>query len=132
MKVLLLMSVLLVGAAAPPVIGNDRLRIAVTPAFSHAPSSLRVRVKVDPHPDNRLLQIVADSEHFSRSSDIQLDGDESPITFQREMRDVPGGVYDVKAVLVDRSGKERASVHATATVIGPGMTPPDPTDPTVP
>jgi hypothetical protein len=132
MKVFLLLSVLLVGAAAPPVTGKDRLRIAVTPAVSHAPSLLRVRVRVDPHPDNGLLQIVADSEQFTRSSDIQLDGDESPITFQREMRDVPGGVYEVTAVLVDHRGKQRASVHATATVLGPGMTPPTAADPTVP
>ena len=119
---------------AASVNGKDRLTIKVSPAFSsRAPGSLHVRVRVEPHPDNRLLEIIADSEQFGRTSQIQLDGDESPITFERDLHELPGGDYEVTAVLRDQRGRQAALATAKALILAPGMTPPaGPVDPSVP
>lgn len=102
------------------------MTIAVSPMFSHAPSRLHVRVRVEPNADNRRLVITADSEEFYRSSDVQLDGDESPKTIERDFPEVPGGTYEVKAALIDNTGKECAFAHAQATVISPDREPENP------
>jgi hypothetical protein len=119
-RVVLLSFAVFVAAAGAGVAGADRLNIAVSPIYSTAPSVVRVRIRVEPNPENRVLEIIADSEDFYRRSDVQLDGDQAPTTFQLEFPDVPGGEYEVKAVLIDSAGKTCATSHAQATVIAPG------------
>jgi hypothetical protein len=123
MKVFLLSITLLVVATAPPVLGNDPVKIAVSPIHSFAPSLVRVRVRVEPSHENRMLQIIADGENFYRRSDVQLEGDQSPATTQMELRNLPGGEYEVKAVLIDSNGRERAVARAQATVLSPRNSP---------
>jgi hypothetical protein len=48
---------------------------------SFAPAVLRVRVSIEPSAANRSLEVIADGDHFYRSSEIQLEGDHSPVTF---------------------------------------------------
>lgn len=116
-----LMIVGFVGLAALPVDGDQRLSIAVSPAQSFAPAFLRVRIRVDPSADNRSLEVIADSGDFYRSSEIQLEGNRSPATFQIELRDVPEGEYRVVGVLRDPSGRERSMVYKDVRVIGFGI-----------
>jgi hypothetical protein len=106
---------------ALPVDGDQRLTIAVSPAQSFAPAFLRVRVRVEPNVDNRSLEVIADSGDFYRSSEIQLEGDRSPATFQIELRDVPEGEYRVLGVLRDPAGHERSMVYKDVRVIGFGI-----------
>jgi hypothetical protein len=110
-----------VGLAALPVDGHQRLTIAVSPAQSFAPAFLRVRIRVDPHADNRSLEVIADSGGFYRSSEIQLEGDRSPATFEIQLRDVPQGEYRVLGVLRDPLGHERSMVYKDVRVIGFGL-----------
>jgi hypothetical protein len=110
-----------VGLAALPVDGDQRLTIAVSPAQSFAPAFLRVRIRVDPNAENRSLEVIADSGDFYRSSEIQLEGNRSPATFQIELRDVPEGEYRVLGVLRDPSGHERSMVYKDVRVIGFGI-----------
>ena len=49
--------------------------MVVTPSKSMAPATIRVRVGVAPDADNRVLNVIADSGAYYRSSEIQLDGD---------------------------------------------------------
>lgn len=119
MKVLLLAVVLLVVATTPPIAGNEPVKIAVSPVHSFAPSLVRIRVRVEPNTENRMLQVIADGDEFYRRTDVQLEGDHSPATTQMELRDVPGGEYEIKAVLIDSSGKERAVAVARAVVLSP-------------
>jgi hypothetical protein len=96
---------------------SERLAIAVSPRQSLAPASLMVRVYITPDVANRALEVVADSEAYYRSSRIQLDGDGAPATSLVEFRSLPGGDYEVRAVLIDSTGRQRASTSERVIVI---------------
>jgi hypothetical protein len=89
----LLSTALIVSAA-------ERITIAVSPLQSMAPTNLRVRVHVTPDADNRGLELSADSGSYYRSSWIQLDGKEAPQTITQELRDLPGGDYEIRGALL--------------------------------
>ena len=100
-----------------PVDGGEPLKLAVNPAQSFAPARVRVRARIEPSAENRVLAIVADGPDFYRSSEIQLDGDQAPKTVELLLSDLPGGEYEVYAVLIDAFGQQRARVHQPAKVI---------------
>ena len=100
-----------------PVDGGEPLRLAVTPAQSFAPATVRIRARIEPSAENRTLTVVADAADFYRRSDIQLDGDQAPKTVELRFSDLPGGDYEVSAVLADAFGRQRATVHEAARVI---------------
>ena len=95
------------------------MTIRVSPAVSFAPANLIVRATIEVDPDNRAVQIVAESPEFYRSSEIPLNGDRAPRTTMFEFRSLPPGVYEVKATLRGTSG-ERASVRQQVNVIASG------------
>jgi hypothetical protein len=63
---------------APVAHGEEALTIDITPQVCLEGANVRVTVRVDPDPDNRLLLIEADSASFFRSSEIQPSGDRAP------------------------------------------------------
>ena len=105
----LLSTALIVNAA-------ERITIAVSPLQSIAPTNVRVRVHVMPDADNRGLELSADSGGYFRSSWIQLDGKEAPQTMTLELRDLPGGDYEIRGVLFDSTGRARAVARQQVTV----------------
>jgi hypothetical protein len=96
---------------------SEPLSMAVSPEQSFAPTNLAIRVHVEPDPGNRALEVVAESGAYYRSSRIQLDGTEAPRTISFEFQSVPGGDYDVRGVLINSSGHERAVVRKHVSVI---------------
>ena len=100
-----------------PASGGEQLTMAVSPAQSFAPSHLRVRVRLERHAENRRLAVVVDSENFYRSSEIQLEGEQAPKVMMIEFRGVPGGSYQVSTVVLDQSGRMRASASQGVNVI---------------
>jgi hypothetical protein len=88
--------------------GGEQLRIAVTPVQSYAPSNVFIRARVVPNAENRALEIVAESEAFYRSSQIQLEGENAPATIMVQFRSLPGGDYRVHGILTDGRGRQRA------------------------
>jgi hypothetical protein len=98
----------------------ERLTIRVSPAVAFAPANLIVRAMIQADADNRAVAIVAESPDFYRASEIELDGDRAPRTTVFEFRSLPSGTYDVKAVLIDASGKERAAARQQVNVIASG------------
>ena len=119
MKKLLLICGLL-AIVTRPAGARDQLKLAVSPAHSFAPALLRIQVRIAPSVENRSLEIIADSATFYRSSEIQLEGDRSPATFNLEMKAVPEGDYRVVGILRDGAGHQRSMVYQDVTVIGPG------------
>jgi hypothetical protein len=103
---------------ALPVDGGDRLTMRVSPARSFAPSHLRVQVRVEPSIGNRWLEVIADSEDFYRSSEVQLDGDRAPATIYFEFPGVPQGEYEFVGIVRDSVGHERSIARNQVTVIG--------------
>ena len=110
----------LFGLPALALSANERPAIAVSPHHSFAPASLMVRVHVPPDVGNRMLEVVAESADYYRSSQIQLDGVDTLATRLLEFRDVPGGDYDVQAILTDDTGRQRASAREHVIVLSSG------------
>lgn len=82
----------------------DRLELRVTPSVSLAPASVIVRAIVEQAADNRELEIVAESLDFYRRSVVDLDGDQAPKTTELRLVDIPGGEYEVTAILYGADG----------------------------
>ena len=93
--------------------------MAVSPIQSFAPTTLTIRVHVDPSADNRVLEVVAESDGYYRSSRVPLDGEDAPRTTSLEMRNLPSGSYEVRGVLIDSGGRQRGSVRARIIVLEP-------------
>ncbi len=96
------------------------LSMRVSPAVAFAPANLIVRATVTTNAANRAMEIVAESEDFYRSSEIQLDGDSAPRTTQFEFRSLPPGTYEVRAVLYGMNGDSLAEVRQQVNVIASG------------
>ena len=107
----------LIGMSVLPAGSGQPLTLAVSPAHSFAPATVRIRARVEPNAENRLLTIVADGPNFYRSSDVQLDGEEAPKTVELWFRDVPGGDYEVSAILTTTSGRPRVTARSSMTVL---------------
>ena len=92
------------GNAAEPVVLNARVR----PAVAFAPATVRIEVLIASNDDNRVLQIVADSGEYLRSSVIPLEGARAPRFHSITYRGMPAGRYEVQVALLDPSGTVRA------------------------
>jgi hypothetical protein len=95
---------------------KERLIIAASPANALAPASVSVRVLLEPDMDNRLLEICADSPEFYRSSQFQLDGDRAPHVVWLQFPQLPGGEYEIRAVLFDVTGRQTTRAATRVTV----------------
>jgi hypothetical protein len=51
--------------AGSPLVARPTIELHVWPMVAPAPATLRIRVTVPPHAENRAVAIVADSEHSS-------------------------------------------------------------------
>ena len=117
MKILALAAGLLVLAASRPG-AAPMLDVHVSPSYSAAPATVRIRVTVAPAADNRAVAIVADSEDFFRSSEVPLEGDRAPRTVFVEYRSLPAGTYQIRGVLVGSHGQQLAVAHRDVVVSG--------------
>jgi hypothetical protein len=94
--------------AVSPLGAGERLVIKVSPAVSFAPATLLIRTTVEANADNRAIVVVADGPDFYRSSQVAVDGERGHRTESFEFRNVPGGWYEIRAVLVGADGEELA------------------------
>jgi hypothetical protein len=94
--------------------------LKVTPAVAFAPANLVVRAVVETDADNRAIAVIAESDDFYRSSEIQLDGDHAPRTNTFEFRSLPPGHYSVKAMLMGRSSEPRLTLRQQVDVMASG------------
>lgn len=97
---------------------NVPLNLSVAYAYGIEPATLNAVIKVERHADNRLLRVVVDSDRLYSSSDIQLDGTESPRNHSVRWRDLPAGEYCIQATLVRTTGDLR-SMRRPYWVVGP-------------
>ena len=116
MKTRLLILTILAAAVAP-VGAGERVDLHVTPWVSFAPADLRVRAMVDANSDNRFLEIIAESDTFYRSSEVELAGQSAPRTTVVEFRSLPGGEYNVRAVVKGVNGRPLAVTQQAVRVV---------------
>jgi hypothetical protein len=101
---------LFVGLAAACAISSadlsagQKIAIRVSPAVALAPAVLTVRTTVEPNDDNRLLSVEIDSPTYQRISELPLDGRNAQRTNILELRDVPAGLYEVRAEILGLGG----------------------------
>jgi len=99
---------------------DEKLTLSVSPAVAFAPATLIVRARIESDSRNRAVEIVAESSDFYRASEVQLDGDNAPVTNRFEFRSLPSGTYEIKARVLDASGQARASARSSVNVIASG------------
>src|SRR5262245_639351 len=106
MKRLFLMAFLSVFAAAgtPQLKGGERIAVRVSPVVAMEPAFLTIRASVEPSDDNRKLTVTVESDEYSSASDIPLEGRNAARLNVVEVRDVPSGLYEVRAVLSGARG----------------------------
>lgn len=106
--------------AAPLVAHSEpKLALRVSPHVAAEPAFLTVRATIDSHADNRELEIVVECPTFYRSSRITLAGANAPRLNVFELRGVPSGVYEVRAVLIGSEGPRARSLQLVKIVPSP-------------
>ena len=113
--ILLFSCACLIGATLP-LDGGAPLTVRVTPAMAQEPAIVQVTALVEADERNRMLEIIADSATYYRSSQIQLEGRNARRAFDFEFRDIPHGEYQVTARLSGTDG-QRATVTRAVLVL---------------
>lgn len=109
---------LIVALLTVPLQAEEPLRITVESArFQFEPAYIRLRIRVDPHRENRALTVGIVSANFETSTLEVLEGHRAPISRWREFKDVPAGEYEAISELV-RSDGSTTLARATFRVIG--------------
>lgn len=103
-----------------PLGAGERITLKVSPAVAFAPANLVVRATILADADNRAVEIVAESDDFYRSSEIQLEGEKAARTSVFEFRSLPPGTYDVRASLLGTNGQKRAMIRQQVNVLQSG------------
>jgi len=114
----LVLAISLVGGSS--LGAKPTLDLHVSPAVSTAPATVRIRITVPPDAGNRALAITADSDVYSRSSQVPLEGENSPGNIFLEYRNLPAGTYQVRGVLMNGQGKQVAVAQSILTIVGMG------------
>lgn len=120
MKVTVSLVCALVGMASP-LGASGPLLLKVTPNVAMAPATVRVLATIEPDAQNRMVEIVAESDDFYRSSQIQLEGDRARRTSLIELRSLPAGAYDVKVTLKGPGNATRAAIRQRVQIVGDGQ-----------
>jgi hypothetical protein len=103
-----------------PLGGGESLKMSVSPEQSFAPANLFVRLGIEPDAANRIVEVVAESGDFYRSSQVALEGEGGPRTVILQFRNLPGGSYEVRGVVTDNQGREVAVAHQSVNVLPSG------------
>ena len=102
---------LLLATSAVTFDAASRLAIKVSPAMALAPAFVRIQATVRPDAANRALRVVAQSDDFYRSTEVEIEGDRGPSVRVIEFSGLPSGLYQVDVVLIRNDG-ERATATA--------------------
>ena len=94
----------------------EKLQLQVTPAVTIAPASVVIRAIVEHDAENRGLEIVADSSDFYRRTVMDLDGAQAPKVNELRLIAIPGGEYEISAILYDAHGRHTV-VRRSLTVV---------------
>jgi hypothetical protein len=87
-----------VGTRASP------LTMKVVPYVAVAPATVWIRADVAPDAANRLLDVVAESPGYYRSSQMPLNGNGAPRVTTIEFHDLPAGEYWCSVTLTTANG----------------------------
>jgi hypothetical protein len=100
--------------------GSERVSVRVSPTVALAPAQLTIRTTIEPRDENRLLIVSLISDEYSTSSDVQLEGRNAARLSVLQVRDVPSGLYEVRAVLVGQTGPLASTTQLVKIQPAPG------------
>jgi hypothetical protein len=100
-------------------LARDRAGVAivrVSPRVAFAPARVTALVQVEPHDENRRLQLVLESAEHYHSTDVELEGAEARKSHFLTWRDLPPGSYVLTATVHRSNGqtlesKERLQIY---------------------
>ena len=98
-------------AGAVPLRAVPPLTMHVWPRFARAPATVAIQVSFEADPADHAVEFVLESPAFYRSSRVSLDEGSGPLTKVCEFRNVPSGTYEVRAAVLDGSGRPRAAAR---------------------
>jgi hypothetical protein len=104
-----------------PLNGTAPFAMKVSPTLAPAPAFVRVEATIERDDNNRAFAIIAQSDDFYRSSQIQLDGASGPRIHVFEFPHLPSGVYEVTGSLVDRHGQRATTTRLVRVAPSPGQ-----------
>ena len=104
-------------AGPGPLSADDPIALSVRPAVAKYPGSAELKVLVSRNERNRSLQWEIEGGTFYRSSSIQLNGESAPRSHTFRVRGLPGGDFEVRAI-VRRSDDSTAVVSSRIKVVG--------------
>jgi hypothetical protein len=108
----------LLSLAVSPVGAGERVAVRVSPRTAFAPADLTVLATIEANPENRVLEIIAESDEFYRSSEIPLEGElAAKATFVR-FQALPSGSYVVKVIVRGAHGQRLGVTQAFVNVVG--------------
>jgi len=100
--------------------GSQRVTLRVTPAVALEPAQLTIRTSIEPSDQNRLLHVSLMSDDYSTSSEVTLDGLNAVRLSVLQVRDVPSGLYEVRAVVVGATGPLASTTQIVKIQPAPG------------
>lgn len=109
---------LLKASFGTPIDAQGALELTVSPRFSSAPATLRIRATTSPDAATRAVMNVADSHTFFRASEVPIAGENAPRTVTVEDKNLPAGTYAIHSVLVGAAGKQLAAADAEVICLG--------------
>ena len=96
---------------------NQPVTMQISPAVSFAPAKLVIRTRLEPHVNNRAMEVIAEDADFYRSSAIKLAGDRATRTLTFEFRGLPPGEYEVTAAVIGMDDRRRVLVRSRVYVM---------------
>jgi len=99
---------------------DERLSLRVSPIVGMAPAYVTVQARIGADDENRALEVTVESDDFLRRSQIELNGKDAPRLSVFEWRDIPTGVYEVRAVLIGSHGPRATSLKLVKITPAPG------------
>ena len=118
-----LLLMVLVGCATAPVRAGQHVELQVSPSVAFEPATVMVRAMIDARHEHRVLEVIAESADYYRSSSIQLDGEHAPRTNQSLFRGLPSGQYSVRVTVRGQSGEVLAQTERGAHIVDRGAEP---------
>jgi hypothetical protein len=76
--------------------------------FGFAPATFKVRIQVEPNPDNRIVCFEYDGGSYSRSC-WEAEGEKFPRTKWIELKRLPAGAYVAAALVMRADGSSRVA-----------------------
>ena len=96
---------------------GEAIRVRAPTSALMAPATVRIYIMVEPHAENRVLRVKAESSEFFRSSEMPLAGEGSARVTVLYFRDLPQGAYDVTAEVMGADGRTRGRALCSVMVL---------------